>query len=347
MRQFVISPFAVLVLLSLQSITANALSPVSKEPGWSGFVSAGAGLTEIKSNTFAGNNFIDGGDSVIESIDQKPKAYSNTNFIGGSEVRYTLSNQNEIFFGGSLEDILTMDFGTQLGWRKQAENLGIFQTSFLFSSIPTEVWEDPYLTGTKRKETDRDSAGLRFVWDRIMGTAFELTMQGRKLDFGRERSGSDPRLRCDLTCQSQLDRNGDQYQAWLSYTFRLGGRHIVRPQIRLRVDDRDGDAVSRDAYSLQMTYSYLGTKWTFVTNALYGQSEFDKLNPLYGQREDTDTLLFDATVLYRLPVKSGRWQALGSAFWGEGDSDISFHDDSLNMVSLGVIYNFGNQPGVR
>ncbi|MEP4484616.1 MAG: DUF2860 family protein [Halioglobus sp.] len=347
MRQFGISSFTVLSFVCLHTMTANALSPISTEPGWSGFISAGGGFTDIKSNTVAGNSIIDGGNSVIGSINQDAKSNSSTNFVGGGEVRYTLSNQNQIFLGGSLEDILTMDFGTQLGWRKQAENLGIFQTSFLFSSIPTEVWEDPYLAGTKRKETDRDSAGARFVWDRIMGTAFELTVQGRKLELDRERSGSDPRLRCDLACQSQLDRNGDQYQAWLSYTFQLGGGHIVRPQIRLRSDDRDGDAVSRDAYALQMTYSYLGAKWTFVTNALYGQSEFDKQNPLYGQRQDTETLLFDATLLYRLPTKSGRWQALGSVFWGEGDSDINFHDDELNMVNLGVIYNFGNQPGKR
>ena len=336
---------ALLGFVLVQASPVYALAAISKKQGWAGFVSIGGGFTDVKSNTAAGNSIIDGGNAVIRSINQSPKSESGTNFIGGSEIRYTFSNQNEIFFGGSLEDALTLDFGTQLGWRKQAENAGIFQTSFLFSSIPTEVWEDPYLTGVKRKKTDRDSTGVRFVWDRIMGTAFEFTAQARKLEYDRERSGTDPILGCDLACQSLLDRNGDQYQAWLSYTFRVAERHILRPQIRLRSEDRDGDAQARDVYGLQMTYSYLGAKWTFVTNAFFSQSEFDKANPLYGRRQDADSVVVDATLLYRLPTESGRWQALGSVLWGDADSDINFHDNELNMVNLGVIYNFGNQPG--
>jgi hypothetical protein len=345
MRNFGVLLFALLGLVSVQTSPAYALAAVSKEQGWGGLLSIGAGFTDVTSNTVAGNKIIDGGEDTIASINQSPGSESGANFIGGTEIRYTLAAQNEIFFGSSLEDALTLDYGTQLGWRKQAEQAGIFQTSFLFSSIPTEVWEDPYLTGTKRKENDQDSMGVRFVWDRIMGTAFELTAQARKLELDKERSGTDPDLGCNLACQSLLDRNGDQYQVWLSYTFRVADRHILRPQIRLRAEDRDGDAVSRDAYGLQMTYSYLGAKWTFVSNALYGQSKFDKANPLYGRRQDADTIVLDATLLYRLPTESGRWQALGSVVWGETDSDINFHDNELNSVNLGVIYNFGNQPG--
>jgi len=345
MRYIQILFFVPLGLIAIHTSPVNALSPISKEQGWAGFVSLGAGVTSVNSNTVAGNAIVDGGASVIDSINQSAKKESNTNLFGGTEIRYTLSNQNEIYFGGSLEDILTMDFGNQLGWRKQTEKAGIFQTSFLFSSFPTEVWEDPYQTRIKRKDTERDSSGVRFVWDRIMGSAFELTAQTRKLDIDKERSGFDPVLRCDLACQSLLERDGDQHQLWLSYTFFMHERHILRPQIRLRNDDRDGDAQSSEGYALQMTYSYLGAKWTFVTNAIYGQSEFDKANPLYGRRQDADSFVVDATVLYRLPTESGRWQAVASAFWGESDSDINFHDNEINSVNLGLIYYFGNRPG--
>jgi len=40
-------------------------------------------------------------------------------------------------------------------------------------------------------------------------------------------------------------------------------------------------------------------------------------------------------------IESGRWQAVGSVRWGEGDSDVAFHDSEIFMISAGVIYRFG------
>jgi len=144
-----------------------------------------------------------------------------------------------------------------------------------------------------------------------------------------------------------LERSGDQYQLWLSYTFIQNGRHIFRPQLRYRQNDSDGNAMSRDAYALQLSYSYMLPRWIFVANAIYGESTYDRSNPLYGIKQDTETTAIDATVLYRLPIEGGRWQLLGSVFWGEADSDINFHDSELNQVLLGVIYNFGIQPRLQ
>jgi hypothetical protein len=329
------------------SSNAHALAPIGEQQGWSGYVMAGAGITDVKSNTVAGNDVIDGGKDVIGSIDDSPRSTDSGHGIAGFEVKYTLDNFNQVFLGSSLQDQLTMDFGSQLGWRKQTEKAGIFQLGYLFTGVPAEVWEDPYLAGTKRKATERESTGARFVWDRIMGSAFELTAQVREIDVHRERSGSDPSLGCDAGCQSSLERSGDQYQLWLSYMIVKNGRHIFRPQIRYRQNDSDGDATSRDAYTLQLSYSYMLPRWTFVTNVVYGKSNYDRANPLYGDRQDTDTIALDATVLYRLPIEGGRWQALGSVFWGDADSDINFHDTELNQLMFGVIYNFGNQPGLQ
>jgi hypothetical protein len=46
-------------------------------------------------------------------------------------------------------------------------------------------------------------------------------------------------------------------------------------------------------------------------------------------------------LFYRLPIESGRWQAVGSVLWGEGDSDVDFHDSEIFMISAGVMYRFG------
>ena len=333
------------LLACLLTDNALAVSPVPEQQGWSGYVMLGGGYTEVKSNTVAGNDLIDGGNETISSIDQKANTNHVTHFLGGTEIKYTLPNRNQIFLGGSLEDRLTLDFANQLGWRKQTADSGIFQLGVLFSGIPVEVWEDPYLAGEARKSTDRDSRGLRFEWGRIMGSSFDLLMQVRDNDIDNELSGSDPSLDCDRVCQQLLDRDGNQYSARIHYTFNFQGGHFLRPQLRLRREDRDGDAIARDAWAMQLSYSYMRPGLVLVANALYGESAYDEKNPLYGKRQDANTVALDATLLYSLPTHSRRWQLTGGAFWSESESDIRFHDNKLNQVFVGVIYNFGNLPG--
>jgi hypothetical protein len=340
----VLVPSALAVLLSTGVL---AVSPVSDQQGWSGYLMLGAGHTGVVSNTVVGNDFIDGSGDTIGSIHDEPGTTGVVHVTGEGEVKYTLVGRNQIFLGGSMEDRLTLDFATQLGWRKQTTRAGIFQAGVLFSAVPLEVWEDPYLAGVGRKETDRDSTGARFVWGRIMGSGFELTAQVRKIDLDEELSGTDPALDCDSTCRSMLDRNGDQVQLRLSYTYNWRGHHGFRPQIRYRKEDLRGDATARDAYSLQLTYSYVGARWIVVANALYGESSFDKANPLYGIKQDAGNRALDIIVLYRLPTEHGRWQLAAGAFRAESDSDIDFHDNEISQLLFGVVYNIGDQPGTR
>lgn len=337
-------PACIVALLPacLLADTAQAVSPVPEEQGWSGYVMFGSGYTEVKSNTVAGNDLIEGGNETISSINQKANTNHVTHFLAGAEIKYTLPNRHQIFMGGSLEDRLTLDFANQLGWRKQVDDAGIFQLGVLFSGIPVEVWEDPYLAGEPRKTTDRDSSGLRFEWGRIMGSPFELLVQIRENDIDNELSGSDASIDCDRACQQLLNRDGYQYSARVHYTFNLEGGHFLRPQLRLRREDRDGDAIARDAWAIQMSYSYMRPGFFLVANAFYGESSYDKNNPLYGRRQDADTVALDATILYSLPTQSRRWQLTGGAFWSESESDIRFHDNKLNQLFVGIIYNFGN-----
>ncbi len=318
-----------------------AIEPIPETPGWSGMVMGGAGYTDVKSNTVVGNDIIDVGDDTVSSIFDSPQADDTTHPILGLELKYTFAGRSQVFLGSSLEDQLTMDFANQIGWRKQTDTLGTFQLGYLVSEPAVEVWEDPYLTGTPREETDRDAEGFRFEWDRVMGSSFGFLAQVREFEIENERSGTSPDLDCDLACQALLDRNGDQYviRAW--YRFMLAPNQILQPQIRYREEDREGDAISREFLGAQLSYTYFNESWIFVTNLLFGQSEYDEPNPLYGSRQDADTWAIDGTLLYNLPTASGRWQLMGTVFVGESDSDITFHDNELTQAAVGFIYNFG------
>lgn len=335
-------------LLALVALTvpalAAAIEPIPETPGWRGFALLGAGYTDLRSNFVAGNRLLDVGRPVIDSVNQRPRSDDTVHPVVSGEVSYTFQSGWQAFFGTLLEDAVTLDGVTQLGARKSLGSAGILQGGFLFSGIPTETWEDPYAEGVRRRETDRDSTGVRLQWDGIMGSALELTFSYRDISIDTERSGEGVlSVSCDAACQSLLRRDGDQYAFDASYLYRLGAfrNHLLRPMLRYSIDDRDGDAISGDAYRMQLSYIYIAQGYTLASNIAYGSSSRDERNPIFGARTDSDRFAVDATLFYRLPAASGRWQAVASVLWGEDDSDVRFHDSELFMFTLGAMYRFG------
>ena len=323
-----------------------AIEAIPATPGWRGFVVAGAGYADLRSNFVAGNSLIDIGQPTINSIDARPRSDDTFHPVITGEVNYSFGNRWQAFFGTSIEDAVTLDGVTQLGVRHDLGAAGIVQAGFLFSGVPTEVWDDPYAEGVVRDETDRDSSGLRLQWDRVMGSPLELTFSYRDVSVDRERSGQGvDSVPCDLACQALLRRDGDQYSLGVSWLFRLDGgqRHLLRPMVRYQVDDRDGEAVSNDAWQAQLSYVFTGQGYTVASNIAVGSSSHDASNPLFGVKTDADRLALDTTLFYRLPTASGRWQAVGSVLWGEDDSDVAFHDSRLFMFSIGALYRFGER----
>ena len=323
---------------------ALAIEPIPSTPGWRGFIVGGVGYLDLKSNLVAGNDLVDIGHPVIQSVNQSPRSDDAVHPVITGEINYTFGNSWQAFFGTSLEDAVTLDGVTQLGARKDLGSAGIVQGGILFSGIPTQVWADPYAENVRRKETDRDSTGARLQWDRVLGSAFEVTISWRDISIDSEQSGEGvTSVSCDADCQQLLRRDGDQFHFDASYLFRLGegNRHLVRPMVRYTVNDREGDAISGDAYRLQLSYVFLGNGYTVASNVAYGGSSQDARNPIYGRRTDSDGVVVDATLFYRLPIEGGRWQAIGSALWGEDDSDVNFHDTEVTSLSLGLLYRFG------
>ena len=324
---------------------ASAIEPIPQTPGWRGFAVLGVGHTNLESNLAAGNDLVEVGRETINSVADAARSDSVVHPIFTGEINYTTAGRSQFFLGTSLEDALTLDGAVQLGARREMGAGGILQGGFLFNGVQTQAWEDPYAERVVRQRTDRESPGARLQWDRVLGSAFQLTATYRDISLGKETSGQGVRsVACTVACRDLLRRDGTQYSFEVSHLYRLGDgpRHLLRPVVRYTVDDRDGAAVSSDAWSLQLSHVFLGQGYTVASNILYGQSSFDQRNPIFGARTDSDRFVLDTTVLYRLPIAGGRWQAVGSVTWGKENSDVQFHDGELLNVSVGAMYRFGN-----
>ncbi len=246
MRRLIIGLMTCALLFT--SIPALAIEPIPKESGFSGFVNVGVGYLSLKSNMIAGTDLGDFGKRTIDSIFDSPDSESNALPLINGELRYTFATtRTQLFLGNQLEDYLRFDFATQLGLRQELSGVGIFGVSFLFSAIPAEVWEDPYVEGRRREETDRTSSGLRLTYDKILGSDLEVEFTWRKIDVDDEFSGRTflglPEFQAE-----RLDREGDQFQLEFLYVFKLGEKHSLIPSFEYARFDLDGDAMSHHRY---------------------------------------------------------------------------------------------------
>ena len=331
------------VLLSLAAATALATDDKVREaPGFYGSVLVGAGYIDIESNLIKGNKLIDVGEDIIQSVNQSPKSNSDGYPMITGEVNYAFGDRMEVFFGSNIEDLVTLDMSQRLGIRKQWEGVGVVGVSLLWSGIPGEVWEDPYLAGAPRTDTDRDSSGFQFDWRRILDSNFFLQVRTRKIDIDDERSGTDPALGLTPDQILLLRRDGDDSRVTLGYRWE-NGPHLLQPEVTIGQDDRDGDAVSADTSAAKLTYAYNGDRWLAVGTVQYFNSDADQANPIYGRKTDSDGYAVGATLSRKLDMGDGNWVAFGAVSYADSDSDVDFHDATVFGVNVGLGYNFGRK----
>jgi hypothetical protein len=348
-RKFLPKSAAVLIAISLMPAAVFALPEIPDEKGWSGEIAFGAGYLNLDSNLISGNSVVDLDNDRLSTGDLSDDPSSRSAVVPAflGEARWTLGSKNQLFFGSSEERAVSLDGGVAFGWRKGTDNVGAFEVAALVNkAVPLEVYEDSFRTGNKRKKTDSDRSGLRLTWDRIMNTGFEAQVQFRSIDVDKDREGqslvnTDPMLGGGVVSQSDLkllERDADEVAVKLAYRFDLGEGHSIRPLIAYKDRDADGDAEDFDSTRFQLTYAYQGDKTTLVTNASFGERDFDTDNPIYGKERDSDTLALDATVFYDLPYDN--WRVFGNVLWAEDDSDIDFYSSEMTRIFAGAQYKF-------
>jgi hypothetical protein len=346
--------WTLITILGVSSLPARAddvaserdLKPfgdMPSEDGFSGFVIVGAGNMKVKSNSMVGNDTIDIANETIVSVFDSPNSNNDGHPALTGEVAYTFANaKTQIFLGSRLEDLLTFDVAQQLGVRKLFDGVGTVSAGVLFNGIPGEVWADPYLEGSKRKNTDRESPGFRLEWRQMFGTGLAVQYSRREVDIDEERSGNFlvAEGRLDPLDVFLLERDGDDDIIKVNYAIDVSRQHVLRPEFGYRKRDRDGDAIAGEAYWAQIAYSYLHEKFALVVSVEAGESEYDDRNPVYDEYQDSEWTSLGASLFWHLRPNLSL-VLVGN--YADEDSDINFHDQEMTSIIAGVQYRFGQQ----
>ena len=316
-----------------------AITPIPPESGFSGFINIGAGVTTVESNTLAESGSIELGNKTITSLNKSPNSETSGLPVLGLEIAYTFaSTKTQVFFGNQLEDFIRFDFSARGGIRQKIGNAGVIGISFVETPLATEVWEDPFVTGSERTSSERTSSGYRLIWDKIYGSGLELRYSSREVDIDKERSGE--ALGLSAADRTLLDRNGDRNRFSVQYTFKWNeNKHIVTPVIAYTDQDLDGGAVAYDGLSLSVNYIYSVNRWKFITNTTYAELKYDEINPVFSDKADSSRVGASFTAFYNKPF-GWNWTANAGVVWFQENSDIDFYDSSVSLVNIGMLYQF-------
>ncbi|TNF34737.1 MAG: DUF2860 domain-containing protein [Gammaproteobacteria bacterium] len=327
-------------VLAFLPVTAMAIEPIPQESGFSGYINLGAGGVNMKSNMVAGIFGQEFSDAKVSSFSSEPDAETSLLPMVAGEIRYTLGeSRTQFFVGNLLEDFLRFDSATQFGVRQEAGQVGTFGVALLNSQIPAEVWKDPYVIGVSRSTTKQNASGYRISWDKVFGTNLELTYTQRELEIDEEWSGL-TQLGVPFAAYQTLQREGTVKSLEAAYVFRLGDTMTLVPSIRAVDRDLDGKAMANDGYTLLVTHTWAGDQWELLSNISWGNYEYDGINPLFLDTDESSRMGVSVTAFYKEPFGLKGWRAVfGVAHFNE-ENDIDFYDSEATMLSAGMLYRF-------
>ena len=326
-----------LALLLAGAAGPAAMADIPRETGWSGSVNIGAGVGQSETNMLAGLSSIDLGDERIDSLDEDAGSEDIAFPALQFDINYTLGDsQTQFYLRNQPSPYVLLDMEALAGIRQQVPRIGIVDLALSATTIPTDIWKDPYLTGADRGDTERTTSGLHMAWRGVMDTALTLEFSSKEVEIDDEDSGES--LGLSFSELQLLERTGEVYRFHGEYPFQIGEKHRLIPGLTWLDYDLDGGAMAEDGVAAQLLYQYTSGRWGFNGRVQVQALEAKEDNPIYATSADRDVISIAAGVSYARPFGLDSWTANARAAWLDSDSDIDFYDESLVFVSVGMLY---------
>ena len=306
-------------------------------PGFSGYVQPMVGVMSTKSNSDVGDD-----NEKIDSLDQDADSETQVMPMVLFNLNYTLENRATRFYiGTSEEEIIEGAFLFEAGVRHKLSGGTVLSAGWVptLPLLEEEVWKDPFLTGSNREKTDRDTQAFRIGAERIFGTPLTLRYGFAQQEIDDDRAGESV-AGLSAGDLAKLKRDANFHLAEVLFPISLDIGLMITPQAGYMIGDADGDANSFKRYQGQLTIEYPLDKWMFFGNINLARSDYDESNPVFNKtREDTSCgAMLGAG--YRAPFGWENWMINIYASWEERDSNIKFYDRTNSMAGIGMTWRF-------
>ena len=322
-------------LVTALVITGSAQASGKKAgQGFSGHIQPVMGFVSTKSLSSVGDD-----NKRIDSLDQEA-AYE-TEFLPALlwNLGYTFEGGKTRIWAGSSEALTTRDISPmQIGITQTLGDGTRLSLSYAPALFDEDVWQDPFLVGRDRAETDMSSQGFRMAAASVFGVPLSLGYTFTSIDVDQDLAGASRGL--SSAQRASLKRSGKRHQADVSYDIDLGHGFTLSPGAQYTLADADGDANSFDRFGgdLALTYT-VGRVTLFASGALYC-SEHDASNPVFNLTREDDIYAVSTGITIASPFGLEHISVSLMSMYRQEDSNIGFYDKEQFINGIGVNWSF-------
>lgn len=318
----VLLPLAILEIFLLGALPLHAADnrPGQPESGLSYTIQAGAVMIQTDSQLVPDDN-----NRTIASLNGSGEPAEAVFPALLLDARYRLASGTTVYLKTPLEG----------GYGVASGLVHSFDTGALdvygYYGLPSDVWQDPYLTGAPRTETDENNCGGGVRFNRIMGTGLGIEYRLLTRDVDQDVIGN--RI-------PDLKRDGRIHRFGLQYAWRAAGG-VWTPKIFYTLGDVDGGANAYDEVTGGVAYMRATDRYVFQIDAKVGSAVFDKRHPVFLQ--DREDAVYCVTAIYSWlsPFDQERFSVNFLAGYETTDSNIDFFDRSDMVAGITIGYAFG------
>ncbi len=309
--------------------------PLADQPGWRAEISLVAGFASRRSqfDTDAGNR-------VTPDLANGGRRSEGGVFYPLARIDYTLPGlATQLFLGNSRDQVSRAQFQYELGvTHRFADDSRL--TLAWFPELPflDETWQDPFLVGSPRVETEERFQGMRIALQRVAGSRLTLKYAYAESDVKRERSGEG--LGLGAAQRALLVRDSRYHRVEGELDLRLDDRWSWQPALHYTDARADGAANSYGETSVRLGLRGRQGRHGLVANASFGARDFDRANPVFGRATDSHRWSLFGIYTFAEPFGWSRASLNLIAGYRRQEADVAFFDSEGGVLAAGLGYRF-------
>ncbi|MDM8556880.1 DUF2860 family protein [Desulfococcaceae bacterium HSG7] len=287
--------------------------------GFSGTIKLGA-IQVISKNQLNA----DDDNKRIDNLDEPSKEVNEIFPLPLFDLNYAFQNGTSLYLGIPFEDGLRPTFGVTQ--RLPGGSIGLF----FHYSILEEVWEDPYLTGVDRNDTDRTGLGGSIQY-KIHN--FEIGYEYSIVDVDKDLIGE--RF-------EELKRDGAVHKPSFGYKIKLGQGNMLVPKFSYTFADMDGDSNTYNGYKGELSFMKMSESYMLMLSVNGGLKDYDKDRPIFNETREDKHYGAMGMLTWLKPFGYKRFSLSLGGGYAKTDSEIDFFDSDSYFGLTTIGYHFGS-----
>lgn len=309
-----------LIFLGALFVSGNSFANEENTNSFSGFIMVGGAYTSGK---MALDETLDNKNKKIDSLSQNSKSFDEViPFITGSLSYNIVSTGTSVSIGSEGD-------GFGLSLFQYGGDLGNFIAGVSYSK--DEEYQDPFLTGVKRKKTDVTGVYYNFGWENIFSKNLSLSYCLTTIDPDKDEAGKR---------NKKLKRDGNIHSFGAGFDIYNSALNTVSAEITYDLADISGESNSFKGPGLELSYTISKEKWELETGISFSVHDYDEVHPEFNKTRHEKEGSIGTAYTLKAPFGMENWFVQSSVHYSKIDSNIDFYDSSAVITFFGVGYSF-------